>query len=406
MSADGMTQAEVAAALGVSRTTVGRYLRALAPPHTKSPDPPVPSTVTAAKGPGTRPPSLRDVANRAGVSHQTVSRVVNDHPKVGAATRARVRAVMEEIGYRRNRAARSLVTRRTGVIGIVSDESPRYGPLRTLLALEGAIRKSDYTATVVNVEEPHDKSIPAAIARLEEVCVEGIVLIATRLVEASALRATRLRVPVVMLAAGEPSAPGLIAFSEDQELGARMATKHLIDLGHTDIVHLAGSMEWIDGVVRRQGYETEMHAAGLTPRWYEGDWSPAWAYQMGLRFVAEGLPDAIFAVSDHTALGLFRAFAEHGVAVPRDISVVGFDDVEGADHFHPPLTTVRQDFDALARRAIDLLLAATEGHPVEDPQTLAPTFTIRASTARRERATDGAMSRSSARSLGSRGSRA
>jgi DNA-binding LacI/PurR family transcriptional regulator len=159
-----------------------------------------------------------------------------------------------------------------------------------------------------------------------------------------------------------------------------MATRHLLDLGHTDIVHLAGSMDWFDGRVRKRGWELEMREAGLEPgRCFEGDWTPQWAYAMGLQFVAEGLPGAIFAASDHMALGLFRAFAEHGVRVPGDVSVVGFDDIEGADFFYPPLTTIRQDFAALAQRSIELLLCALDGKEVDLTPT-AEVLKVRKST--------------------------
>lgn len=139
-------------------------------------------------------------------------------------------------------------------------------------------------------------------------------------------------------------------------------------------------MDWFDGRVRKRGWEAEMWSAGLEPRTcLIGNWTPKWAYQTGLRFVAEGIPGAIFAASDHTALGLFRAFAENGVKVPGDVSVVGFDDIEGAEYFYPPLTTIRQNFAALARRSIALLLRAGED-PDVDLTPIVPVLKIRSST--------------------------
>jgi DNA-binding LacI/PurR family transcriptional regulator len=330
---------------------------------------------------GARKPSITDVARLAGVSYQTVSRVINDLPDVSPATRARVLAIIDDVGYRRNRTATALVTSRSAVVGIVTDGSPRYGPVGTLLALESAARAAGYGCTVTTVVEPYETSVPAAFHLLEDGGVDGIIVIAPRLSVAAAVRDARVRVPVEMIAAGESSTAGVFTYSENQERGARMATEHLLELGHTDIAHLGGSLEWFDGRVRKRGWEEACRDAGIQPgRYLEGDWSPGWAYETGLRLVREGLPGAIFAASDHSALGLYRAFSESGIRVPTDVSVVGFDDIEGSDYFAPPLTTVRQDFPGLARRAIDLLLGSIDGRPV-DGTPIPPVLIVRQSTA-------------------------
>jgi DNA-binding LacI/PurR family transcriptional regulator len=327
-----------------------------------------------------RHPGMVDVAKVAGVSYQTVSRVVNNLPDVSSLTREKVLAAIEQLGYRRNSAARALKTHRSTTLGIVSGASPRLGPVRTLVELESAAREAGYGSNVVTVREPYARSVPEAMAGLEELGMDGIIVVAPRIGLATAVRETKVRVPVVMIAAGEAASPGIFTYSEDQERGARIATRHLLDLGHTDIVHLAGSMDWFDGRVRRRGWEAEMRSAGIEPRTcLIGNWTPKWAYQTGLRFVAEGVPGAIFAASDHTALGLFRAFAENGVKVPGDVSVVGYDDIEGAEYFYPPLTTIRQNFPALARQTIALLLSAGED-PDVDLTPIVPVLKIRSST--------------------------
>lgn len=330
-----------------------------------------------------RKPSINDVARIAGVSYQTVSRVINSAPDVSPATRARIQQIIADVGYHRNRAAAALVTNRSTSIGIVTDGSPRFGPVGTLLSLESVIRERGYTATVVAVNEPYDESVQEAFDTLDELGVDGIIIIAPRLSMASAVVAASVRVPVEMIAAGASGTSNIVTYSENQELGARMATQHLIDLGHTDIAHIAGSMEWFDARVRKRGWESALRDAGLAPGLcVEGDWSPKWAYETGLRLIEEGrVPRAIFAVSDHTALGLIRAFAENGVRVPEDVSIVGFDDVEGSDYFLPPLTTVRQDFPALARATIDVLLSAVEGHAAHRAPS-APTLVVRNSAIR------------------------
>ena len=334
-----------------------------------------------------RKPSITDVARIAGVSYQTVSRVITGSPSVSPATRARVLEVIAEVGYRRNKAATALVTNRSTMIGIVTDDSPRYGPVATLLALESAAREAGYGSAVVGVKEPYDRTVPEAMGSLGDAGVDGIIVIAPLRTMATAVRKVHADVPVEMIAAGvSSSARGrLFTFSENQELGARMATQHLIDLGHRDIAHVGGSMAWFDGRVRKRGWESALREADLTPGFYaEGDWSPMWAYRTGLRLVREGVPEAIFAASDHTALGLIRAFVENGIRVPQDVSVVGFDDIEGCDVFLPPLTTVRQDFPALAQASISVLIGSIEGVEV-DRTPIPPTLVVRNSTAERRR---------------------
>jgi len=339
-----------------------------------------PSSTGAAQ----RKPSINDVARIAGVSYQTVSRVINNATDVSAETRQRILAVIDEVGYRRNRMATALVTNRSTAVGIVTSDSPRFGPIGTLVALEKEVRRKGYGTAVVTVEEPYEGSVENALETLEDAGVAGIIVIAPLLSMADPVWNAKVRVPVEMIAAGVSSTQEVVTYSENQELGARMATQHLIDLGHTDIAHLGGSMAWFDARSRKRGWEAALRDAGLKPGLYlEGDWSPKWAYETGLRLIGERrLPEAIFAVSDHTALGLIRALAEHGLRVPEDASVVGFDDIEGAGYFRPPLTTVRQDFPALARSSLEVLLAAMEGRQV-DPSPSAPTLVIRDSAAPR-----------------------
>ena len=212
-----------------------------------------------------RKPSITDVARIAGVSYQTVSRVITGSPSVSSETRARVLEVIAQVGYRRNKAATALVTNRSTTIGIVTDNSPRYGPVATLLALETAAREAGYGSAIVGVKDPYDRTVPEAMGSLGDAGVDGIIVIAPLRTMATAVRKVHADVPVEMIAAGvSSSARGrLFTFSENQELGARMATQHLIDLGHRDIAHVGGSMAWFDGRVRKRGWESALREAGL-----------------------------------------------------------------------------------------------------------------------------------------------
>jgi DNA-binding LacI/PurR family transcriptional regulator len=189
-------------------------------------------------------------------------------------------------------------------------------------------------------------------------------------------------VPLIVVE-GDLSGRGL-SVGVDQITGARQATQHLVDLGHRAIDHVAGPMTYTEAKGRRTGYEAAMRDAGLIPgeRW-EGDWTPASGYQIGRELVRSGRTTAVFVANDQMAIGVLHAFAEAGVRVPDDISIVGFDDIPEAGYLNPALTTVRQDFQAIGQRAIDLVTATLEGAPASVP--LLPTeLIIRDSTARHE----------------------
>ncbi|WP_298988638.1 LacI family DNA-binding transcriptional regulator [uncultured Pseudokineococcus sp.] len=328
----------------------------------------------------TRPPSLKDVAREAGVSYQTVSRVINDGPRVSTATRDRVLAVVAELGYRRNDAARALVTSRSRAIGVIADASPRYGPVSTLAAVEAAARDAGYTTLVVTMETPGPDVVTATFREFAERGVEGVVVIAPRVPMAHVAQVTTADFPVVMLAPGETSHDGLTVFFEDQELGARLAVRHLVSLGHRDVAHLAGSQEWLDGQVRLRGWRAELEASGLPVGEVRlGDWSGDSAYRIGREMVEAGLPSAIFIASDLMALAFLRALHEAGVSVPGDISVAGFDDNEFAPQVHPPLTTVRQSFATVGTRCMEILLGLIEGADV-DTTPATPQLVVRRST--------------------------
>lgn len=331
--------------------------------------------------PVSKRPSLKDVAREAGVSYQTVSRVINGGERVSGETRDRVMAVVADLGYRRNDVARALVTSRTGVIGVVADASPKFGPVSTLAAVESAARAAGYTALVSTMSHPHPALVDQAFRSFIGRGVEGIIVIAPRVSLAHVTHEVRASIPIVMLSPGETSHPGVTVFYEDQELGARLATRYLIGLGHTEVAHLAGSQDWLDGQVRLRGWQAELRAHSLAalPVAY-GDWSGESAHAIGRRMVAAGLPSSVFVASDLMALGFLRALYESGVCVPQDISVVGFDDNEFAPQVFPPLTTVRQSFASVGERCMEILLGLIEGREVDDSPVV-PELVVRSSAA-------------------------
>jgi DNA-binding LacI/PurR family transcriptional regulator len=323
---------------------------------------------------------MTDVAAVAGVSHQTVSRVLNDPEAVRPATRARVEAAIRQLGYIRNTAARALVTRRTRLIGVVNPGQALFGPANTTVAIEEAAREAGYTTTLAVMRDADAATVGAALESFQELGVEGIVVIAPVTRVALAAKELSATLPVVIVAAGLRESSSLHVVAVDQEVGARLATRHLIDLGHREILHVAGPNDWFDARSRIVGWRDELLEAGLEPPpIISGGWGPEDGLSIGRTLARERrLPSAIFAANDMLALGLLRAFHEAGVRVPDDVSIVGFDDVAGAGYYEPPLTTVRQPFAAVGRRAIEVLLAAIDGGP-SSRTLIAPELVVRAS---------------------------
>ena len=191
-------------------------------------------------------------------------------------------------------------------------------------------------------------------------------------------------VPIVVVADGFEVSQGMHAVSVDQRHGARLATQHLIGLGHRQIAHISGPDDWFDARERVIGWREALEDAGLeVPEVMVGDWSAESGYAMGGRLLDEGLPDAVFCSNDTMALGLLACLADLGIRVPDDISLVGYDDANGAAFFQPPLTTIRQPFEELGARCVEVLLEAIEGHEPE-PQRIRPSLRVRRSCRRHQ----------------------
>ena len=203
-----------------------------------------------------RRPSIRDVARLADVSYQTVSRVLNDHPSVRPETRQRILEVMEQLQYRPNLAARALVTSRSQTIGILAAGSSMYGPASSIAAIEAAARARGYWVSTANIDPADPQSIPAGLAHLIAQSIEGLVVIAPQVRVFRALAAQSLDIPYVTLQSTDLDPDHTL--SVDQMAGARLATKHLISLGHRQIYHLAGPQDWIEAEARMRGFLAEM----------------------------------------------------------------------------------------------------------------------------------------------------
>ncbi|MDQ1130345.1 LacI family DNA-binding transcriptional regulator [Microbacterium sp. SORGH_AS_0888] len=323
-------------------------------------------------------PSMADVAALAGVSAQTVSRVVNGSPRVDPATRARVEAAMQQSGYRVHRAARALRTGRSGTIGAVVSTLATVGNSLMLEAVSDAASARGYDVAVVTLGSD---DVASAFERLQGQGVDGVVVIN----EASAL-AHSAELPSALRFAVVDSPPDdrYTGVETDHFGGAAAATRHLLGLGHRTVAHIAGPATSYASAERERGWrETLVRAGREVAEPVHGGWTSASGYDAATALLESGaMGTALFVANDQMALGALRALSQRGARVPEDVSVVGFDDVADAANYQPPLTTVRQHFDRLGEQAVTVLLDGAERRPGHPQRTVIPATLIeRASTA-------------------------
>ena len=328
---------------------------------------------------GSRAANIFDVARLAGVSHQTVSRVLNDLPNVRPATRARVEQAIAQLRYSPSPAARALVTRRTRTIGLVVPGTSDYGPSSITMHFNLAARTARYSVDTVTLLDADPSGVRGIVESLLRQRVDAVVLIVEDVTVLDIVQGLDLGVPFVAVAASARRGPAVVSI--DQYRGARAAVRHLIERGHSRILHVAGPPRSPDAIERLRGWRDELSAHRLEARDPQhGDWSPRSGYDIGL---ALDLSDAtaVFAANDHMAIGLLSALRERELRVPDEVSVVGFDDLPEAAYLYPPLTTVRQDFAALGSLIMQkVLLAIEEPDTVTETTPLPTSLVVRAST--------------------------
>src|SRR4051794_9759598 len=316
---------------------------------------------------------MADVAKLAGVSLQTVSRVVNGRADVSALTRERVEAAMAMLDYRPNSAARALASGRTSTLGVVRVDTALHGPSSTLFGIERAAHAAGYHVSVASQRWLDLDSTLDAVTRLRVQGVDGIIVIAPRREATGALRRLREDVAVVVVE-GWPDA-GLPSVAADHALGGRLATEHLLSLGHQTVWHLAGPADSIDAQLRVRGWVAAL--GGVAPAVLQGDWSAATGYELGREILARPDITAVFAANDQMALGLLRRLNEAG----RALSVVGYDDLPESEFMTPPLTTVRWDFLELGARGVEVLLGEIEARSISPSRvTVGPQLVVRESS--------------------------
>ncbi|MBA6438005.1 LacI family DNA-binding transcriptional regulator [Streptomyces sp. GMR22] len=315
---------------------------------------------------------MADVARRAGVSGQTVSRVLNDHPRVRPETRERVREAMRELGYRPTASARTLASGRSRTLGVISFDAARFGPAATLAGINEAAQEAGYLVSTIALTAADQAAVRGAVDRLLGQGTDGIIAIAPQRSVGEALVEADHGRPMVTLDKSFGARFPVVA--GDSASGARQATEHLLRLGHRTVRHIAGPVGWIAAEARVDGWRAALRDAGAAA--HEplfGDWSADSGYDLGRSVAHDPDATAVFVSNDQMAVGVLRALHEAGRRVPEDVGVVGYDDIPEAAHLLPPLTTVRTDFAEIGRRCLSLMLDQLERTPEPGVRVTIPT---------------------------------
>jgi LacI family transcriptional regulator len=301
--------------------------------------------------------TIRDVAAAAGVSHQTVSRVLNDHPDVADETRQRVLQVIEELDYRPSAIARSLTQQRSHTLAVVTAGLDYAGPSRTLSGITEQAERMGYALLLKELARFDAQDLQPLLKALIARQIEGLIWAVPEVGDNRAWLDDQLEgfpAPMVFITMQARSDVTIIAV--DNYAGGRMATEHLLQQGYRHVAHITGPLDWWEARQRKAGWHDALRDAGIPPDKGQvevGDWSSA-SGEAAIGHLLERHPDldAVFVGNDQMALGVLQTACRHGIRVPHDLAVVGFDGLPEAAHYWPPLTTIYQDQPCLGRLAV------------------------------------------------------
>ena len=331
------------------------------------------------------PPTIRDIADAAGVSIATVSRVLNGRPDVSAKTREAVLRVVREQGFSMNRSARALSGGRTGLIGVTLPMVHVEYFSSILWGASEALYEHDMNVVLCPTMHEREREV-TLLDRLLQGTTDGALLLLTRESNDALTALERQGYPFVVLDPRQPVDERTPVVSAAHLAGAKAATEHLLSLGHRRIGAITGPHGWVASVHRLDGYQTALAGAGVLTDpdlIAKGNFTSESGYAAASQLLSLAeRPTAIFAFNDEMAVGAMRAAKERGLALPEDLSIVGFDDVEKAEIVTPALTTVRQPLAEMGRMAVSLLTRLLERQPIEAMRVeLATKLIVRDSTA-------------------------
>jgi DNA-binding LacI/PurR family transcriptional regulator len=323
---------------------------------------------------------MSEVADLAGVSYQTVSRVVNEMPDVAPRTRERVLKLLSEVGYRPNLTARELANQKSSVVGVVTFGTRYHGPTQIMVNIEQAAKEMGFSVMFTGIVEESIDEIRRAVTELCSHQVRGVLIHLPIEIELRHLEKVCRDIHLVAVDSdfGFKTASVFV----NQELGSRLATRHLIELGHQRIGYLGAPLIWRAAKLRYNGWRKELAAHRLAESGnFEADWTAAGGFSVTRNLIIKHREEisALVVANDQMAIGAIRAFEEQGIRVPDDISIVGFDDIPEAGFIRPPLTTIKQDFARLGKLSVQCLVDQLNGKVWRD-QTIRPKLIERSTT--------------------------
>lgn len=329
--------------------------------------------------------TIKQVAQQAGVSTQTVSRVVNNRPDVAPETRQRIRQIIEELGYQPSALARSLIQQRSYTLGVVTAGLKFIGPSRTLNGITTMAEELGYALLLEALPHFDTEDIKPRLQSLLARHVDGIIWAVPEVGDNRRWVDDilgEIPVPVVFLTMAPR--PGISILAIDNYMGASLATQHLLDQGRRRVGHIAGPLDWWEARQRKQGWQDTLQKAGLTiadTHWVEGNWNSA-SGETAFEQLLESYPemDAVFSANDQMALSVLRVVHRRGLRVPQDIAVIGFDNLVESAYFWPALTTVNHNQHELGCRAVkevvDQIEALRRNETIQPRNIILPTDLI------------------------------
>lgn len=329
--------------------------------------------------------TIKQVAMLAGVSTQTVSRVINNRPDVSPETRQRVQKIIEEVGYQPSALARSLIQQRSYTLGVVTAGLKFIGPSRTLNGITSKAEELGYALLLEELPRFDTEDIEPRLQSLLARHVDGILWAAPEVGENRRWVEDMLgEIPVPIVFLTMAPREGLTIVAIDNYMGAALATQHLLDQGRRHIGHIAGPLDWWEARERKRAWEDTLRQAGLPvgdAHWVEGNWSSS-SGEVAFAQLLESYPqmDAVFSANDQMALSVLHVAHRRGLRVPQDLAVVGFDNIVESAYFWPSLTTVNHNQHELGCQAVQELVnqieAMRRGDPILPRTILLPTDLI------------------------------
>jgi LacI family transcriptional regulator len=335
--------------------------------------------------------TIRDVAAAAGVSHQTVSRVINNRPDVAEETRRRVRQVIEELSYQPSAIARSLIQQRSYTLGVVIAGLKYVGPSRTINGITKQAEGMGYTLLLKELPRFDTNDIQPLLNSLRARQVDGIIWAVPEVgSNRDWLQSQPPELPIPIIFLTMQTRSDLFIVSVDNYTGGRTATEHLLEQGYRHIGHISGPLDWWEARQRKAGWQDALSEIGIQVadhHWESGNWSSA-SGEKAIRKLLDGYPEmeAVFVANDQMALSVLQVACEKGLQVPQDLAVVGFDGIPETAYYWPPLTTVYQDQQKLGgtavRELVQIIEANQQDKAVIEPKTilLQPELIVRESS--------------------------